>query len=111
MTSAGAVCRPTNVMYRHHTRIARIVDGSTIEIERPLPWDLYSNFKPIAIHKFLPSIHNFGFSGFSVITRAGRYAGECGADAGGCVVATWSSSGKLLGVRVYLHVTACDAST
>jgi hypothetical protein len=63
---------------RHHTRIARIPGDGTIEIERPLPWDLYSNFKPIAIHKFLPSIHNFGFSGFNVITRAGRYAGECG---------------------------------
>jgi hypothetical protein len=58
----------------HMTRIADI-SGTTVTIERPLPWDLFSGYTPIALHAFKPSLANVGVEGFSMTFKSGHYGG------------------------------------
>jgi hypothetical protein len=44
-------------------------------LERPLPWDLFSNM-PATLHSFSPSVHNFGLVGASFIMKSKRYLGH-----------------------------------
>jgi hypothetical protein len=56
------------------TRIADI-KGTTVTIERPLPWDLYNGYNPIALHAFKPALANIGVEGFSMTFKSGHYNG------------------------------------
>jgi hypothetical protein len=58
------------------TRIANI-QGTTVTIERPLPWDLYNGYNPIALHAFKPALANIGVEGFSMTFKSGHYNGAC----------------------------------
>jgi hypothetical protein len=58
------------------SRVARVVDSTTLVLERPLPWDLYDKFDPKQIHIYKPGVANMGIQGLTIMMNSGRYGGH-----------------------------------
>lgn len=60
---------------RHYSRVSRVVNTTHVELERPLPWDLYTGSTIKELHVFRPSLSNFGVQGLRFEMLSSRYEG------------------------------------
>jgi hypothetical protein len=64
----------TRSVVRFLSRVNR-VDSTTIELERPLPYDIRLNWQP-EIHRFVPTLQEFGFEHLSIRFPWSPYPGH-----------------------------------
>jgi hypothetical protein len=55
--------------------VSRVVNTTHVELERPLPWDLYTGSTIKELHVFRPSLSNFGVQGLRFEMLSSRYEG------------------------------------
>ncbi len=60
---------------RFPSRVAQVVDGTTVVLERPLPYDLYANFNPKRVWRFRPRLANIGIEGLGFLFLSPKYQG------------------------------------
>lgn len=70
-----AFCFRDQYAFVHVSRVAA-VNGGTVVLERPLPWDLWRSHRPKQLHRWDPQLSNFGVEGLSLVFRSPRYGGH-----------------------------------
>jgi hypothetical protein len=56
--------------------VAQVVDGKTLVLERPLPWDILPEYKPSELHVWAPTMYNIGIEGLKFTMKPSRYLGH-----------------------------------
>ena len=74
LMASGEDLLGTQNVVRFLSRIKK-ASGKTIELERPLPYDIHLNWKP-EIHRFAPTLKEFGFEHLSIRFPWSPYPGH-----------------------------------
>ena len=64
----------TRAVVRFLSRVRKVI-GTTIELERPLPYDIQLNWQP-EVHRFVPTLQEFGFEHLSIQFPWSPYPGH-----------------------------------